>query len=502
MDKIVDGIIYSEDMSAVLGVESKSIKTARIADGVKIIESEVFKDCTELTEVYLPSSIERIWYQVWKNCNSLLTIHFGSDFARLETKWFNFLSSQVEFDCEKDSKTYKLIKRSSVLRSHIKELSMMSAKTEKIKQVQSASAEALLSSAFEQYEDAVHQLIASRKSGIIVLVALKRFCGVFSFGVDYEKWLSKIPTIIQIFSDQERSAEEVFSLLKKNKISLAELPSNKQPTVKLSADLVLFAKGRLYPLKVPNLKSIEIFGIKSIEPCAFKDAITLEAVKLPDSLESIGYLAFKNCTSLKSVNIPEGIKEIEWATFSDCPALSSIALPSTIEKIGKNAFEGAESLESIFIPDTIEEIEKDAFKNTHIENLGAMFTIKSNDYRVMNGKRLYNGAEDVTFTIKDGFAFDKSTLLYPSLLSENMVIPEGTTSIEEDAFEYCHKKVKTLTFPKSLRSIGRHAFFYFFVEKIEYKGKVKDWKRIVKGEEWNHGISVNFVQCSDGEVEL
>jgi len=496
MEKVIDGIIYSEDMSEVLGVESKSIKVARVAEGVKIIRSEAFKDCTELTEVYLPSSIERIWYQVWKNCNSLLTIHFGSDFARLVTKWFNFLSAQVDFDCEKDSKTYKLIKRSSVLRSHIKELSMMSAKTEKIKQVQSASAEALLSSAFEQYEDAVYQLIASRKSGIIVLVALKKFCGIFSFGVDYEKWLSKIPTIIQIFSDQERSAEEVFSLLKKNKISLAELPSNKQPTVKLSADLVLFAKGRLYPLKVPNLKSIEIFGIKSIEPCAFQDAITLEAVKLPDCLESIGYLAFKNCASLKSVNIPEGIKEIEWSTFDDCPALSSIALPSSVEKIGENAFEGAESLCSIFIPDTIQKIEKDAFKNTHIENLGSTFKIKSNYYRVMNGK------ENLEFTIKDGFAFDKSTLLYPALLSENMVIPEGTTSIEEDAFEYCHKKVKTLTFPKSLCSIGRHAFFYFFVEKIEYKGKVKDWKRIAKGEEWNHGLIVDFVQCSDGEVEL
>ena len=166
MEKVIDGIIYSEDMSEVLGVESKSIKIARVAEGVKIIRSQAFKDCTELTEVYLPSSIERIWYQVWKNCDSLLTIHFGSDFARLVTKWFNFLSAQVEFDCEKDSKTYKLIKRSSVLRSHIKELSMMSAKTEKIKQVQSASAEALLSSAFEQYEDAVYQLIASRKSGI------------------------------------------------------------------------------------------------------------------------------------------------------------------------------------------------------------------------------------------------------------------------------------------------------------------------------------------------
>ncbi len=501
MEKVIDGIIYSEDMSEVLGVESKSIKVARVAEGVKIIRSQAFKDCTELTEVYLPSSIERIWYQVWKNCNSLLTIHFGSDFARLETKWFNFLSAQVEFDCEKDSKTYKLIKRSSVLRSHIKELSMMSAKTEKIKQVQSASAEALLSSAFEQYEDAVYQLIASRKSGIIVLVALKRFCGIFSFGVDYEKWLSKIPTIIQIFSDQERSAEEVFSLLKKNKISLAELPSNKQPTVKLSADLVLFTKGRLYPLKVPNLKSIEIFGIKAVEPCAFQKMKTLESVKLPDGLETIGYLAFSDCSSLKSVNIPEGIKEIDWSTFADCSSLTSILLPSTIEKIGRNAFEGAESLSSIFIPDTIQEIEKDAFKNTHIENLGATFTIKSNNYRVLNGKRLYDGAEDVTFTIKDGFAFEGRKLLYPALLTENIVVPEGTTSIAEMAFEFCHK-AKTLTLPKSLRVIERHAFWFFDVEKIEYKGKVKDWKRIAKGEEWNHGLCVDCVQCSDGEVEL
>lgn len=502
MEKVIDGIIYSEDMSEVLGVESKSIKIARVAEGVKIIRSEAFKDCTELTEVFLPSSIERIWYQVWKNCNSLLTIHFGSDFVRLETKWFNFLSAQVEFDCEKDSKTYKLIKRSSVLRSHIKELSMMSAKTEKKKQVQSASAEALLSSAFEQYEDAVYQLIASRKSGIIVLVALKKFCGVFSFGVDYEKWLSKIPTIIQIFSDQERSAEEVFSLLKKNKISLAELPSNKQPNVKLSADLVLFTKGRLYPLKVPNLKSIEIFGIKSIEPCAFKDSRTLEAVKLPDSLESIGYLAFDDCSSLKSVNIPEGIKQIDWGTFENCTAFTSIALPSSIEKIRARAFEDCESLKSISIPDSIQEIGKDAFKNTGIENLGTIFNIKSNDYRVLNGKRLYDGAEDVTFTIKYGFAFEGRKLLYATLFKENMVIPEGTTAIEEDAFNNCYKGAKTLTFPKSLRAIGRDAFFYFDVEKIEYKGKVKDWKRIVKGEEWNHGLCVDFVQCSDGEVEL
>lgn len=502
MARIIESIVYSDDMNEVLGVESKSIKTARIAEGVKIIRSEAFKDCSELTDVYLPSSVEKIWYQVWKNCGSLLTVHLGGDFSRLVAKWFKSLPAQTQFACEKDSKTYKLIKRSSVLRSRVKELSLITAKTEKIKQVQKAGTDGLLCSTLERFEGSFYQVAAARKSGPIVIIGFGTFCGVFKFGTDYERWLPKVPKIMEIFSDQTKSGEEVLETLKQNKISISELPGNVQPNFRLNAEgkLILFAKGRLHGFNVANLKSLEIFGIKSLEPCAFKKNQTLESVALHSGLEKIGYMAFDRCPSLKSAIIPEGIETIDWSTFSDCSSLESINLPSSVEKIGRRAFDNCPSLESISIPDTIKEIEEEAFQNTRIMRLGKTFTIKSNDYRVMNGKRLYNGSENVTFTIKDGLAFDGTEILYPAVFSETMTIPEGTLTIGKDAFAHCYKSIKTISLPKSLRSIDRHAFFYCGVEKMEYAGTAAEWNRISKASDWNEG-SAKCVKCTDGDVE-
>ena len=75
---------------------------------------------------------------------------------------------------------------------------------------------------------------------------------------------------------------------------------------------------------------------------------------------------FRGCTSLKKVVFePEawGCEDICDALFKNCISLQDVKLPETITWIGKHMFEGCVALEEITIPDNVAVIGPYAFKN-------------------------------------------------------------------------------------------------------------------------------------------
>lgn len=67
----------------------------------------------------------------------------------------------------------------------------------------------------------------------------------------------------------------------------------------------------------------EIDGVKvtSIGKETFRNT-ALEAVVLPDSIQSIGWFAFSGCSNLKSIAIPSSVKIIEYGAFDGCSSLT------------------------------------------------------------------------------------------------------------------------------------------------------------------------------------
>jgi outer membrane protein OmpA-like peptidoglycan-associated protein len=114
-----------------------------------------------------------------------------------------------------------------------------------------------------------------------------------------------------------------------------------------------------------DLKKIKFIGdshLASIGRAAFYNAVSLDAIELPESLMLIGDLAFGGTTALNSISIPDGVSNIGEGTFSKS-GIESIGLPSTINYIGYEAFSHDSNLVSIEIPSGTQTISVTAFKN-------------------------------------------------------------------------------------------------------------------------------------------
>ncbi len=88
---------------------------------------------------------------------------------------------------------------------------------------------------------------------------------------------------------------------------------------------------------------------------------------LPESVEEIGSEAFLN-SKFKYIRVPSKVEVIEWATFLGCKDLRNVALPDNLERIRGAAFSDC-SLGSLTIPDKVSVIEAGAFSDSKINTI-------------------------------------------------------------------------------------------------------------------------------------
>ena len=184
-------------------------------------------------------------------------------------------------------------------------------------------------------------------------------------------------------------------------------------------------------------------GTTDIAQSAFKNALNLKQVTIPDSIESIGANSFMN-TGLTSITIPKvtltafgpdafennkylktvdfkadlkiwafsDAKYLQGGIFRNCTALEKITFSGDIEEFGANVFYGCTSLNQITLPSTLKEIGLYCFQNcTSLENITFPNTLES---------------------IKD-CAFKNCTNL------NQVSFPNSLAEVQKDAFNNCPK---------------------------------------------------------------
>lgn len=102
-------------------------------------------------------------------------------------------------------------------------------------------------------------------------------------------------------------------------------------------------------------------NVTGIGKHAFDSCTGLKNVTLPNTVTEIGDSAFYGCKELTNINIPIGIKSINEATFSGCSNLANITFPNSITSIGNDAFSGCEKLTNVTFPNSVIFIGRYAF---------------------------------------------------------------------------------------------------------------------------------------------
>ncbi len=201
---------------------------------------------------------------------------------------------------------------------------------------------------------------------------------------------------------------------------------------------------------------------------------SVEEVKVPSTLESIGDYAFYRCNALPTFDFHEGIHSIGEKAFYGCDAMVELTLPDTALTLGRYAFGDCKGLRTVTLPVDYD-ITNDPFgadsssdytdgvttihytpgqsgimpDRAHTSN-EATYYGKSLEYKNRNGLTHVDFAPNVTH-IGD-YAFYQCTAL------PGVDLREGIVSLGERAFQNCDSLTE-LTIPKSMTAIGEFAFY-------------------------------------------
>ena len=226
--------------------------------------------------------------------------------------------------------------------------------------------------------------------------------------------------------------KRILSLLLALILLTGTIPSAIQPASAAGPDIVIanadsgfvIENGVLTKYNGPGGNVVIPGGVTSIGSSAFSKCSTVTSVTIPSGVTSIGSSAFHNCSKLSGVTIPDSVTYIGSYAFANCTALTSITIPDSVTTLGGQAFRGCTSLTQVYGGNGVTEVEINSiFDGTPWPEL-----------------------------VQGDFAILGTILVRYNGTSPDVVIPEGITKINMDAFSDCDH-VRSITLPSTIAGI-------------------------------------------------
>lgn len=209
---------------------------------------------------------------------------------------------------------------------------------------------------------------------------------------------------------------------------------------------------------------------------AFRSCSKLTDINWGENVRELGSFAFAGCISLTSLVFPNSLKEIKSYVFGFCSGLTSLVFPDSLRSFGDDAFRGCSNITSIILNEGLEELGRGsivgfgAFGDTKITTLHIPASVKSLRDNIVAG---CDTIQTITVDANNLYYEDRGLNVIigksdsPNTSERNMLksatnstksIPEGVTSIGEDAFAGSDS-LTSITIPSSVTSIESCAFY-------------------------------------------
>lgn len=122
--------------------------------------------------------------------------------------------------------------------------------------------------------------------------------------------------------------------------SLLRLPGSSQSALQL-----------IIPDSYANLQSVTLTGVTTEIPAhAFEGCAALTEIEIPSTVTSIGASAFKDCAELTDIEIPASVGSIGENAFAGCASLTELTIPASVTNIAAGAFANCPEVVGVTLP--------------------------------------------------------------------------------------------------------------------------------------------------------
>ena len=422
--------------------ECSSLESINLPDGLDAIYSNVFEDCSSLKSITIPDSVTKIMSSAFFGCTNLKKINIPDGVTDIGTHAFAYCESLLEI----------------VIPDSVESLCETS--------------DPYKGSSLFYYCTSLKRVVLPEN---ITVIPNGMFYGCTSL-TDIV-----IPESVEIISDYAfRECESLKSI---------NIPSG---VTEIGDQAFYYCY---------SLESIDIPGsVESIGNMAFRNCGSMLKVNIREGVRVIEDYAFVECYNLKEVNLPNSITTIREGAFSGCSSVENLTIPKNVEYIGSYAFASCTGMTNATLPSSLKQINDNAFFGCStlikvINNSSLVLDFGSNDHggvayyaKVIvdkNGNSRYAETDvgDDYYQTDDGFLFKiengeyilesyvgvEETVTLPKKVNGkdyrihslsgviNVIVPEGTTKIDYEAFSGCNT-LRSIVLPDGLEEIGSWAF--------------------------------------------
>ena len=391
-------------------VNSGSDEQYTINANTRVIGTNAFSGCSNLSSITIPASVTSIGYNAFGGCSKLITIDVPSTVTYIERNAFNDVGN-INYN--------------------------------------------------GPYGTATDTWGAGARNGSIddnfVYADATRTTIVKYIGSDTEV---TIPASVETIGNHAFEYKGITSVDFSQATQLTQIGeyafcNTSLTEVAIPASVETIGAGAFY--ECHQLESVDFssaISLATIDQYAFYYCDKLTSVVIPESVVIIGNYAFQYCNSLTEIALPSSVKSVGSYVFSNCESLTEVdfSQATSLISIGYYVFSGCSNLlSSIEIPSTVTNISSDAFYG--IKNI--IYNGSAGDASEKFGALTRNG------TIENNFVFAdeaKTNLTGYTSKSGSVTIPAGVTTIGAYAFDKCSDVTVTIPSALSISSIGQYAF--------------------------------------------